>query len=155
MEEVFCAVMLTMIFVQLARINLMPDYDSLHYGLRSHYILDAGSGIYENLGNINLVYTYPKGWEILSFPLSGTVTYGYQLCFSLWMAVLVLVLSGGRRQQEDGAVLRNGCFTGSRCDEYGDYSEKRLGYSGLPADDFMGCHGNRQTNFLGRKSRLV
>ncbi len=95
MEGGFCAVMLTMIFVQLARINLMPDYDSLHYGLRSHYILDAGSGIYENLGNINLVYTYPKGWEILSFPLSGTVTYGYQLCFSLWMAVLVLVLSGG------------------------------------------------------------
>lgn len=94
-EGLFCAVMLTMVFVQLARINLMPDYDSLHYGLRSHYILDAGSGIYENLGNINLVYTYPKGWEILSFPLSGTITYGYQLCFSLWMAVLVLVLAGG------------------------------------------------------------
>lgn len=94
-EGLFGAVMLTMIFVQLARINLMPDYDSLHYGLRSHYILDAGYGIYENLGNINLVYTYSKGWEILTFPLSGTVTYGYQLCFNLWMAVLVLILAGG------------------------------------------------------------
>lgn len=94
-EGLFCAVMLTMVFVQLARINLMPDYDSLHYGLRSPYILDGGYGIYENLGNIHLVYTYSKGFEILSFPLSGTVTYGYQLCFNLWMALLVIILSGG------------------------------------------------------------
>ena len=47
-EKLFLAVILTMVFVQLARINLMPDYDSLHYGLRSHYILDAGHGIYED-----------------------------------------------------------------------------------------------------------
>lgn len=94
-EGLFCALMLTMVFVQLARINLTPDYDSLHYGLRSHYILDGGRGIYENLGNIHLVYTYPKGWEIFSFPLSGTVTYGYQLCFNLWMAILAVILSGG------------------------------------------------------------
>ena len=94
-EKLFLAVILTMVFVQLARINLMPDYDSLHYGLRSHYILDAGHGIYEDLGNIHLVYTYSKGWEVLSFPLSGTITYGFQLCFNLWMAVLVVVLSGG------------------------------------------------------------
>ncbi len=94
-EKLFLAVILTMVFVQLARINLMPDYDSLHYGLRSHYILDAGHGIYEDLGNIHLVYTYSKGWEVLTFPLSGTITYGFQLCFNLWMAVLVVVLSGG------------------------------------------------------------
>lgn len=94
-EKLFCAVILTMVFVQLARINLLPDYDSLHYGLRSHYILDAGHGIYENLGNIHLVYTYSKGWEILTFPLSGTITYGFQLCFNLWMAVLVIVLAAG------------------------------------------------------------
>lgn len=95
LEKLFCAVILTMVFVQLARINLLPDYDSLHYGLRSHYILDAGHGIYEDLGNIHLVYTYSKGWEILTFPLSGTITYGFQLCFNLWMAVLVVVLTAG------------------------------------------------------------
>ena len=94
-EKFFLAVILTMVFVQLARINLMPDYDSLHYGLRSHYILDAGHGIYEDLGNIHLVYTYSKGWEVLTFPLSGTITYGFQLCFNLWMAVLVVVLCTG------------------------------------------------------------
>lgn len=94
-EGLFLSVLFTMVFVQLARMNLLPDYDSLHYGLRSPYILDVGHGIYEHLGNINLVYTYPKGFEVLGFPLAGTETYGYLLCFSLWMALFVLVLVFG------------------------------------------------------------
>ncbi len=89
------ALLLTMAMIQIARVNLWPDYDSLHYGLRSPYILDNGRGIYENLGNINLVYTYPKGFEILSFPLAGTNTFGYTLCFNLWLTFLVLALTFG------------------------------------------------------------
>ncbi|MDO5415869.1 MAG: hypothetical protein Q4F29_01605 [Lachnospiraceae bacterium] len=99
----FLAVLLTMVFVQLARINLRPDYDSLHYGLRSPYILDIGHGIYENLGNINLVYTYPKGFEILAFPLAGTATFAYQLCLNLWLAVFVLLLIWGLVMQLGGS----------------------------------------------------
>ena len=100
------AVILTMLFIQLARMNLMPDYDSLHYGLRSQYLLDAGRGIYEDLGNINLVYTYPKGFEILSFPLAGTATWSYQLCFNLWLTVLVLVFAAGIGAAADGGPNR-------------------------------------------------
>lgn len=94
-EGILLAVILTMLFIQLARINQWPDYDSLHYGLRSPFVLDNGYGIYEDLGNINLVYTYPKGFEILSFPLAGTATFGYVLCFNLWLTILALILTGG------------------------------------------------------------
>ena len=89
------ALLFTMAMIQIARVNLWPDYDSLHYGLRSPYILDNGRGIYENLGIINLVYTYPKGFEILSLPLAGTNTFGYMLCFNLWLTFLVLALTFG------------------------------------------------------------
>ena len=94
-DGVFLAVILTMVLIQVARVNNWPDYDSLHYGLRSPYILDNGRGIYENLGNINLVYTYPKGFEILSFPLAGTSTFGYGLCFNIWLTVFALILVYG------------------------------------------------------------
>lgn len=100
------AVILTMLFIQLARMNLTPDYDSLHYGLRSQYLLDAGRGIYEDLGNINLVYTYPKGFEILSFPLAGTATWSYQICFNLWLTVLILVLAAGIGAAAGGGMNR-------------------------------------------------
>lgn len=94
-DGIYWAVMITMVFIQLARLNQGADYDSLHYGLRSPYILDSGRGIYENLGNINLVYTYPKGFEILSFPMAGTSTYGYLLCFNVWLTILALTLIYG------------------------------------------------------------
>ena len=106
LEGVLFSLILTMLFIQLARMNLKPDYDSLHYGLRSQYILDTGRGIYEDLGNINLVYTYPKGFEILSFPLAGTATWSYQLCFNLWLTVLVLVLAAGMGAISGGGRLR-------------------------------------------------
>lgn len=80
--------------IQTGRVNIALDYDSLHYGLRSAYILDNGTGIYENLGNINLVYTYPKGFEILGLPLAGTSTYGYVLTLNLWITALVLMAVG-------------------------------------------------------------
>ena len=78
--------------IQAGRMNIAMDYDSLHYGLRSAYILDNGKGIYENLGNINLVYTYSKGLEVLGLPLAGTATYGYILALNLWITVLVFVV---------------------------------------------------------------
>ena len=73
-----------MFFLQAGRLNHELDYDSLHYGLRSAYVLDNGNGIYKNLGLINLVYTYSKGAEVLVLPLSGTPTYGFVLSFTFW-----------------------------------------------------------------------
>ena len=80
--------------IQIGRMNIAMDYDSLHYGLRSAYILDNGRGIYQNLGNINLVYTYSKGLEVLGLPLAGTATYGYTLALNLWLTVLVFTAVG-------------------------------------------------------------
>lgn len=81
-----------MVLLQAGRLNISLDYDSLHYGLRSQYILNNGRGIYENLGLVNDVYFYPKGIELLTMPLSGTPTYGFVLAFSLWMSVFCLVM---------------------------------------------------------------
>ena len=86
------ALIMAMAALQAGRLNIAVDYDSIHYGLRSPYILDNGRGIYENLGNINLVYTYSKGLEVLVLPLSGTATYGYVLSFNLWVTAGILAL---------------------------------------------------------------
>lgn len=91
-EAWLLAFILTMVLIQAGRMNIELDYDSLHYGLRSPFVLDNGRGIYENLGMINLVYTYSKGLEVLLLPLSGTATYGFVLAFSLWAAMGALAL---------------------------------------------------------------
>lgn len=65
-------------------------------------MLDNGKGIYENLGMINLVYTYSKGLEVLALPLSGTPTYGFVLAFSLWMTIAVLVLAASMVKRKRG-----------------------------------------------------
>ena len=85
---------LMILLLHAGRMNITLDYDSVHYGLRSGYILDNGMGIFENLGSVNAVYYYPKGLEILTLPLSGTPTYGFVLSFSFWCAVFFLVLAG-------------------------------------------------------------
>lgn len=94
-EAILLAFILTMLLLQAGRLNIELDYDSLHYGLRSPYVLDNGNGIYENLGMVNLVYTYSKGLEVLALPLSGTSTYGFVLAFSFWATVGILVLAAG------------------------------------------------------------
>lgn len=82
----------TMVALQVGRMNVALDYDSLHYGLRSAYILNNGSGIYENLGNINLVYTYSKGLEVLVLPLCLKTSYSFVLAFNVWVTVGILVM---------------------------------------------------------------
>lgn len=94
-EAILLAFILTMLLLQAGRLNIELDYDSLHYGLRSPYVLDNGNGIYENLGMVNLVYTYSKGLEVLTLPLSGTSTYGFVLAFSFWATVGILILAAG------------------------------------------------------------
>lgn len=82
-----------MVLLQVGRLNICADYDSLHYGLRSEYILNDGDGIYENLGSINVVYTYSKGLEILLLPLSGLPSYSFFLSFQIWMTMGILCVS--------------------------------------------------------------
>ena len=83
-----------MVFLQAGRMNICADYDSLHYGLRSEYILNDGGGIYEDLGSVNVVYTYSKGLEILLLPISGLPSYSFFLSAQLWMTVGLLLTAG-------------------------------------------------------------
>lgn len=111
-DGLMIAIILTCLLIQVGRMNVALDYDSLHYGLRSPYILDNGRGIYENLGSVNVVYTYAKGLEVLVLPLSGFSSYGFVLGFNIWLTVGVLIMGyrlaaalGGRKKGLFAACL--------------------------------------------------
>ena len=96
------AVILSVLLIQLNRINIAVDYDSLRYGLRSPYILLGGkglSGFFENTGLVNTVYTYSKGFELITLPLSlfsvyisASKSYAYVLCFNIWVLIGILAV---------------------------------------------------------------
>lgn len=111
-DGLMIAIILTCLLIQVGRMNVALDYDSLHYGLRSPYILDNGRGIYENLGSVNVVYTYAKGLEVLALPLSGFSSYGFVLGFNIWLTVGALIMGyrlaaalGGRKKGLFAACL--------------------------------------------------
>ena len=85
---------LTFFCIQAGRMNIAVDFDSLWYGVRSPYILDNGRGIYENMGTIGIVYTYSKGFEVLTLPLSVLPSYSFAIGFNLWLLAVVLRISG-------------------------------------------------------------
>ncbi len=86
------AFVLTVFCLQAGRMNISVDYDSLWYGVRSAFILDNGRGIYENLGTVGAVYTYSKGWETLTLPLSILPSYSFLISMNLWLAAGVWIL---------------------------------------------------------------
>lgn len=99
-EILMVSLILVMVLIQLGRMNISIDFDSLWYGVRSEYMLNNGHGIYENMGTVGLVYTYSKGLEVLLLPLSDLASHSYLICFNVWMAVVML-----------GAVYRVGrCY---------------------------------------------
>ncbi len=80
------ALVLTVFCLQAGRMNIAVDYDTMWYGARAAYILNNGRGIYENLGTVGVVYTYSKGWETLTLPLSVLPSYSFLISASWWMA---------------------------------------------------------------------
>lgn len=84
------AIMLSALLLQLGRINIALDYDSLRYGLRSMSVLVGNTGIYDRLGTVNDVYVYPKGLEILTLALNTEKSFGFVLSFNYLCAVLAL-----------------------------------------------------------------
>ncbi len=103
-QALMAAAVLTIFCIQAGRMNIAVDFDSLWYGVRSPYILDNGNGIYENMGTIGIVYTYSKGFEVLTLPLSILPSYSFGISFNLWLAAGILMLSFmiGRIYMEDG-----------------------------------------------------
>lgn len=86
------AYIVTMFLLQVGRLNIALDYDSLRYGLRTRSILNNGNGIYENLGFVNDIYVYPKGFEILGMPLNFDISYGFVLAFSTVLMLFCLLM---------------------------------------------------------------
>ena len=106
--------MIVMVLIQVGRMGISLDFDSLWYGVRSEYILDNGHGIYENMGSVGLVYTYPKGLEVLLLPLSDLASHSYLIFFNIWMAAasLAVVYRIGRfYMNTTGAMLAAACVS--------------------------------------------
>ena len=79
--------------LQMNRSNVALDYDSLRYGLRSAYVLFP-EGFFSAHGQINSVYSYPKGLELLTYPLNYLPDYGFLLSFSLWIYLVLALVFG-------------------------------------------------------------
>ncbi len=57
------------VLVMAAKTNLINDYDSWWYGLRSNYVFEQGGSIFADLGLSHFVFYYPKLYEALILPL--------------------------------------------------------------------------------------
>ena len=79
--------------LQMNRSNVALDYDSLRYGLRSAYVLFP-EGFFSAHGQINSVYSYPKGLELLTYPLNYLPGYGFLLSFNLWTYLALALVFG-------------------------------------------------------------
>lgn len=117
------AAVLTFFCVQAGRMNIAVDFDSLWYGVRSPYILDNGRGIYENMGNIGIVYTYSKGFEVLTLPLSVLPSFSFVTAFNLWLLAGILWIFGKILEICAGTGRRRAGAAG-RMQEYGTAGEE-------------------------------
>ena len=93
-KPVYLKLMGVMSFLMIAvgRANNSLDYDSVWYGLRSPYVLNNKTGIYDNLKLVGCVYTYPKGYEVYQLPLSGFDSYGFVYAGNIIMSLAVLYM---------------------------------------------------------------
>lgn len=89
--SVVVALTLSVLLLQLGRLNMAIDYDSVRYGFRSLLVLLGDFGIYDTLGTVNDVYVYPKGLEILTLALNTRGSFSFILSFSYVCALLTLL----------------------------------------------------------------
>jgi len=109
----YALIPLLILMIQLCRINIAIDYDSLRYGLRSDVLLTGGHGFrgfFENTGLVNLVYSYPKGFEVLTRPLYFGHTWGYILCVNFWVLAVIWLMADLITREITGNV-KAGIFT--------------------------------------------
>ncbi|WP_026661118.1 glycosyltransferase family 39 protein [Butyrivibrio sp. AC2005] len=84
------SLMVIPIIIQIGRLNSSIDYDSAWYGLRAPYILDNISGIYDKIPFTAVVYTYSKGFETYSLPLSSTDCYAFVPALNVIFTVMII-----------------------------------------------------------------
>ena len=109
-----------MFLIQVGRLNIALDFDTLWYGVRSPYIVAGGTGLYENPGLVGMVYVYSKGFEVLTLPLCDLASHSYQTFFNLWLAVLgigamvwnAVLLTGNRKQETEKKLTYHSVLPG-------------------------------------------
>ena len=110
---------LPFVLIQISRSNIAIDYDSLRYGLRSAWILFSPEGgsvgilsflqaFFSSHGLINAVYSYPKGLELLTAPLSFLPGYGFLLSFQIWIYLSIAFVFYLLLREQKGAGLSLG-----------------------------------------------
>lgn len=82
---------LTGISIIACRANQGLDYDSMWYGIQSEYVLVPTGSIYQSPDLMSIVFTYAKGYEIVSLPFAGLNTYSFLTALNLAFAVLTLL----------------------------------------------------------------
>ena len=87
-----CA-MMCFVMLAIGRANVSCDVDSVWYGLRSAFVLDNQTGIYDNLKLVGCVYTYPKGYETYALPLASDVSYGFIYAGNILFALMILYVA--------------------------------------------------------------
>ncbi len=75
----------------IGRLNIAIDFDTLWYGVRSDAILIPGKSIYENIGTLGVVYSYSKGWEVLTLPLSNLPSYSFLTAFNIGVLGMIFI----------------------------------------------------------------
>lgn len=113
----WCALMF---LIQVGRLNIALDFDTLWYGVRSQYIVAGGTGLYENPGLVGMVYVYSKGFEVLTLPLCDLASHSYLTFFNLWLAVLgigamvwnAVLLTGNRKQETEKKLTYHSVLPG-------------------------------------------
>ena len=109
-----------MFLIQVGRLNIALDFDTLWYGVRSQYIVAGGTGLYENPGLVGMVYVYSKGFEVLTLPLCDRASHSYLTFFNLWLAVLgigamvwnAVLLTGNRKQETEKKLTYHSVLPG-------------------------------------------
>lgn len=89
-ERLIFALLYTTVLVLAAKTNLISDFDSQWYGLRSAYVLEQGGSIFTDLGLAHFVYYYPKLYETLILPLCMSSDCSYPAAFSTVCFVFAL-----------------------------------------------------------------
>ena len=85
------AVCLTGITLIACRANQGFDYDSMWYGIQAEYVLVPNGSIYNSPDLMSIVFTYAKGYEVVSLPFAGLTSYSFFSAFNLALVVLTMI----------------------------------------------------------------
>lgn len=85
------SICLTGITLIACRANQGFDYDSMWYGIQSEYVLVHNGSIYKSPDLMSIVFTYAKGYEVISLPFSGLSSYSFITAFNLMLVILTMI----------------------------------------------------------------